>query len=177
MSISRTAAGIVGRHVFPLCAILLPAIALVAEAPTEPTAPNALGCELILEGKCIEKIDLLDEQGQTKNFVKPGASVFLPPGQYEIEEIQLQGGYSAGPYYGFSDQQLELSPDKPCRLKCGAPLAPSVTVNREGRLLKMDYQLLDGNGREYHSSEYDNPPTFIVYRGDQQIGSGTFEYG
>ena len=157
--------------------MLLPVIALAAEAPTEPTAPNTPNCELIFEGKCIESIKLYDEQGKTKSFVKPDASVFLPPGRYSIEEIELQGGYSAGPSFGFSDQEFVLSPDKPCRLKCGAPLAPTVTVKRAGRLLTMDYQLLDAAGREYQESGRDNPPSFAVYRGDRQIGSGTFEYG
>ena len=177
MRTSRTAACFVGRHVFPVCAIFLPVIALAAEASTEPTAQDSPGCELILEGKCIESIKLYDEQGQTKSFVKPDASVFLPPGRYGIEEIELQGGYSAGPSFGFSDQEFVLSPDKPCRLKCGAPLTPTVIVKRAGRLLQLDYQLLDAAGQEYHSPEYENPPTFVVCQGDRQIGSGTFEYG
>jgi hypothetical protein len=55
-------------------------------------------------------------------------------------------------------------------------------VKRAGRLLKLDYQVLDGDGRKYRrndpsSNDRSHPPQFAIYQGGCQIGSGTFEYG
>ena len=59
-------------------------------------------------------------------------------------------------------------------------LTPRVTVKRVDRFLKLDCQLLDGNGQKYQGNlidRYAHPPQFAVYQGDRQIGSGTFAYG
>jgi hypothetical protein len=61
------------------------------------------------------------------------------------------------------------------------PLTLSVVVKREGRLLNLDCQLLDANGRKYqdpdNSTDRTTPPEFAIYQGDQKINSGSFEYG
>ena len=56
-------------------------------------------------------------------------------------------------------------------------LTPSVSVKRVGRFLKLDYQLLDANGRKYTVDARSSQPQFTIYQGDQKIGSGSFEYG
>ena len=59
-------------------------------------------------------------------------------------------------------------------------LTPHVTVKRVDRYLKLDCQLLDGDGQKYSGNlidRYAHPPQFAVYQGDRQIGSGTFAYG
>ena len=96
-----------------------------------------------------------------------------------MKALQLADGYSG---HLASDQYtdhgtLTLAPNKPCRPNLGAPLSPSVTVKRMGRLLKLDYQLRDDAGWTYQNNERTKPPTFAIYQGDREIGSGTFEYG
>ena len=166
--------------------LFLPAMALAddlstskdqAKAATDeklsPTAVRKPGdCELILEGKYIESLSLLDPLGNTKVIKSPGSSMFLPPGRYVLEEVHLESGCSA-----WSHSDFTLTPDKPCRLNIGAPLKSSLAVKRDGRLLKLDYQLCDAGERNYSNSDRSNPPEFAVYQGDEKIGSGKFAYG
>jgi hypothetical protein len=70
-----------------------------------------------------------------------------------------------------------LAPDKPCRPNLGAPLTQSITAKRTGRLLELGYQLLDGDGHAYDTRDRDRPPQFAIYKGEELVGSGAFEYG
>jgi hypothetical protein len=183
----RTIAKRTGWHILTAWALLLPAISLAAEPAKKPPALDPATCELVLEGKHFERLVLIGPNGSRKEILRPGASVLLPPGQYGIIEFQLQGGYTCELYPGrplgvaFDPERLTLAPGKPCRPRFGAPLNPSVTVKRSGRLLTMDYVLLDADGRKYRKNnpgdDRAHPPQFAVYQGDSQIGSGTFEYG
>jgi hypothetical protein len=57
------------------------------------------------------------------------------------------------------------------------PPTPTVTAKRAGRLLVLNCDLRDANGRKYQPNDRANPPQFAVYQGDTLVGSGTFEYG
>jgi hypothetical protein len=191
MQTLRVMAHIAGWRILAIWAMLLPVITLAAEPAKKQSAKDQTTCELVLEGKHIEKLVLSGPVGPVgirKEILQPNASVFLPPGHYMIGEVHLQGGYRCELYPShplgvpFDPERLVLAPDKPCRFNIGAPLNSSVTVKRAGRLLKLDYQLLDAEGRTYrrnNPTENDraHPPQFVVYQGDRQIGSGTFEYG
>ena len=164
--------------------LFLPAVSLTAEPVKGQAGQEPPACELIL-GKHIEKLSLTNQQGQLTTYRRSGFSMFLPPGQYVIETIDLQGGYSSSPRFGYSGQQADritLMPGKPCQFNIRAPLKPSVAVKRVGRLLKLDYQLLDGDGRVYRRNDPSgndriHQPQFAIYQGESKIGSGTFEYG
>ena len=58
-------------------------------------------------------------------------------------------------------------------------MTPNVRVQRVGRLLKLDYDLVDAAGRKYVQRGISGavPPKFTVYKDGQSIGSGSFEYG
>jgi len=158
--------------------LVLPAVATAAAPAKERAAEDASTCELLLEGRGIEKLTLVNELGLRKEITRPGRSVRLPPGKYRIEEIRLhrlQGGYHTEPRTD-GQQVLRLSPDKPCRLKIGAIL-PHVTAKRQGRLLTLDCEVRDDDGRKYTNAGHINPPRFTIYQADQEIASGTFEYG
>ncbi len=66
---------------------------------------------------------------------------------------------------------------KPYDLKVGDPLIPSVTATRDGRSLRLDYQLLDSAGLSYKQEAHGQPPSFSIYKGDELIASGSFSYG
>jgi hypothetical protein len=175
----RTTANFAGWCILTACGLLLPAIALCAGPAKKPPARDTdwPPCELIL-GKHVEKLALTDTHGQSVAYRLRGSSMFLPPGQYVVEEIDLQGGFSANPYPRIPADQVTLAPGKPFRFDIRGPLTSSVTAQRSGRLLKLNYQLLDGDGRKYRGKgDRAHPPQFAVYQGDQQIGSGSFEYG
>jgi hypothetical protein len=175
MNPSHVAAGVSYTRLLVAWLLVLPAIALAAEPKKVPPAGDSSACELILEGKHIKKLVLKDEQGQTKGIARPGPKVLLPAGRYQVEEVELEGGFSGRFFY--PQLSLTLNHDQPCRPNIGAPLTPTVKVKRSGRLLTFDYQLLDADGRNYTDRSRSHPPKFAVYQGDQQIGSGTFEYG
>lgn len=57
---------------------------------------------------------------------------------------------------------------------------PTVAAKRAGRLLTLSCELRNADGSQYrpkNQDDYNNPPRFAVYQGDQMIGSGAFEYG
>jgi hypothetical protein len=58
-------------------------------------------------------------------------------------------------------------------------LAPQVQVRRAGRILTLDFQLVDAQGRPHRPDPQrrSTPPTFAVYKAGQPIGTGSFEYG
>ncbi|TVS14756.1 MAG: hypothetical protein EA424_18345 [Planctomycetaceae bacterium] len=60
-----------------------------------------------------------------------------------------------------------------------APLSPQVRIQRAGRLLTMDFDLVDAQGQRHNPGRdrRNHPPTFTVFKDGQPIGSGSFEYG
>jgi phosphate-selective porin len=56
-------------------------------------------------------------------------------------------------------------------------LTPHVQVTRHGRVLQMDYELLDAQGNKSPTVDRDHKPHFRICRDGQEIASGDFEYG
>ena len=158
--------------------LLLFSSAFAADSNEPQMAEKPTACELILKGRQIESLVLKDENGVGRGFSSRTPSISLPPGNYSIQSIELKGGYSV-PSYRLDPltDRLVLEPGRPCRPKFGAPLTPSVTAKRTGRLLELSYQLLDGDGHVYSSNDRSEPPRFAIYKGDALVGSGAFEYG
>jgi hypothetical protein len=77
------------------------------------------------------------------------------------------------------DAWTQVSPDKSPVLKIGAPLKPTVHIARQGRVLTLDYKLLDAEGRNYSKRDTNGfpPPKFTVRKDGRIVGSGVFEYG
>jgi hypothetical protein len=160
------------------CVSSSPPVAFAEEREKPSAEQDIATCELIFDSAQIKNVVLTDLHGGTVAYRLQGSSMFLPPGRYWIESIELQNGYTAFPtIINRPDNQLELTPDKPYRLSFDKPLTPTVTAKRTGRLLVLDCVIGSENGWKYRPSDRNNPPQFAVYQGDQQIGSGTFEYG
>ncbi len=67
-------------------------------------------------------------------------------------------------------------------LKIGGPLRNSVSIQRSGKILKFDYELLGQGGEKYNAqqiTQYDNEkkPSVAIYKGGMQLATGDFEYG
>ena len=159
---------------------LLPAVVWCAEPAAERPARDPSQCELVVEGKDVESIVLVPAQGTpglaVQNLsIQQGVRQFLPQGNYDILSITLRGGYQS-----YNNGSLTLTPNLPCKLAVGTPLKSSVKVERQGRFLKLDYQLRDAQGRNYtiyYTRDRGDPPRFVVYQGNRKIGSGNFQYG
>ncbi len=180
--------------------LLVPALMSAEPKPLQP-ASNTAACELKIVGESIEKLTLINEVGIERQLYQPGQKASpptgqyrtgipvdietdaigqtqsLPAGRYRVTQVELTGGYRCTVTGTGEDDAFQLVPGKPCELKVGAPLNPSVKVTRQGRLLMMNYQLLDAGGRTYSNQNRTNPPRFAVFKDDQEIGSGSFEYG
>ena len=177
-----------------LVSSILPTPALAGDVMAQRPAKKPADCLLILEGKHIEKLVLRDKRGKMVELVHPAARVTLPAGEYQIDAIEVEGGYSARwslePYSPQSpahwpppnDRLLVLKPDKPCQPNIGAPLKPAITAKRVGRLIKVSYVpwLCDGGSRPYMTLQSSHNATFAVYQGDRDItasGAGSLEFG
>ena len=116
-----------------------------------------------------------------QKHVRPGKTLHLPAGKYRVENVELDGGYRLKARHGRNDDWLELAPGKPCELVVGAPLSPQVTVKRHGRYLQLDYDLVDAAQRSYTKVANDGAkltrPRFTVSKGNEVLGSESFEYG
>ena len=100
---------------------------------------SALG-ELRLEGESIARLILRREgDNQTETFRRPEQITKLPTGKYTVHEVHLDGGYIF--YARGATRRLVVTSDEPATLKIGGPLKQTVTVDRQGRLLVMNYQL------------------------------------
>jgi hypothetical protein len=168
----------IGWCLSPVLLLLLSAVAWAEEPRGERPVSDTSKCEFVVKGNEVERIILVPAQWTPSYEVKdlniqPGVSVFLPPGNYTIQYIYLRGGYQSGP----RDEILTLIPNATNRLAVGTPLKSTVSVNRQGRMLNLNYQLLDDQGRKYTNPNRSDPPRFVVYQGQREIGSGTFEYG
>lgn len=62
-------------------------------------------------------------------------------------------------------------------IKVGAPLIPTIKVQRKSRILRLSYDLLGAGGEAYTTGDRSKPPTFAIYKGQKQIASGKFEFG
>jgi hypothetical protein len=140
------------------------------EAAKKRAAGSANG-QLVIEGRHIETLILEKPNGDSQTINRPGSTVSLPAGQYKLFSVTLTGGFQS-----YLMQSFTLSPGKPYHVKVGAPLTPQLEASRQGRVLELDYALVDAGGGEYRPEDAD-PPRFTVYNGDQVVGSGAFEYG
>ena len=173
-----------GWHAAVLLAALLASLLLghdahAAASAARTTAAETWGCRLNVEGGAIERLTLVDASQRVSQFERPAKSVQLPAGKYWVQQVELKGGFSSRGYHG-SDDGMEVAAGQSPVLKAGAPLTPRVRVNRTGRLLTLDYELVDAAGRNYVCSRPDRlakPPTFTVLKHGQTIGSGSFEFG
>jgi len=139
------------------------------------TKEDSMG-ELKIEGKHIEQL-VFEDGGGFERFSEPGESIRLPTGKYILHEIHLEGGYVCYRHQIPNLERLTVGPDDSPVLKVGAPLKHKVEVKRQGRLLVLSYELLGTGGEKYARQSRDNPPTFALYKGQEKIGDGCFEYG
>ncbi len=162
----------------------------VANTPAGASDDEPEMCILEIKGDSIANLTLISQGDDPtgtgdglagKRFVRPGKTLLLPAGRYRLETVELDGGYQCQSLYAWGDDWFELGPGKPNELVVGAPLSPKVTARRHGQFLQMDYDLVDAAGRSYakatESGERLIPPRFTVYKGDEVLGSESFEYG
>jgi len=134
--------------------------------------------ELRIEGTHITKLVLEGgDAPHTEELTDPNASLTLPVGAYRVQLIELQGGYICPAQSLIGLERIAVMEDTPEVLKVGGPLRQEVTVNRQGRVLVLNYRLLGIGGERYSDTTRNKPPRFTIYKGGVAIASGNFEYG
>lgn len=147
---------------------------ILLSAPARGQEQDSAVGELKLEGQGIEKLVLWSGGGSRKEFNRPGESLTLPVGTYTLREVRLEGGYVSDVRQPFT---VTVTTDKPAVLTVGAPLSQTVRVDRRGSILVFNYELVGAGGEKYRGGNRGEPPRFAVYKGDEEIASGRFEYG
>jgi len=160
---------------FFLCAVIITSSAALGNQ-SDSQSEQPIKYELKLEGENIEQL-ILQSGSQKQTFDKPGKSIMLEPGTYQISQLQLKGGFR---HYPLGDTTqlgpIQVGPGEAAILKAGGPLEQRLTVRREGQLLTMDYRLIGAAGEGYQF-ETVHRPTFTIYKGDKEIASGKFQFG
>jgi len=140
----------------------------------------ALG-ELKITGNFIQRM-ILHGDPYLVVIDQPEPVVKIPAGRYHQPEVWLKKGDAeahrdSGPLR--SEKWFAIDEKKLAVLAAGGPLTNSVSLGRQGKYLRLNYQLLGAGGEVYQSARVDRsqPPEFAVYKGDRKIASGKFAYG
>jgi len=158
-----------------LCVVIMTSsVALSNQAASQPEEP--ITYELKLEGGNIELL-ILQSGNQKQTFDRPGKSIMLEPGTYQVSELHLKGGFAHFLSQGSTRlEPIQVGPGQPAILKAGGPLEQHIIVQREGQLLTMDYRLIGAAGEGYRFERV-HQPTFTIYKGDKEIASDKFQFG
>ena len=135
---------------------------------------------LRIEGEGIERLVLQGSTGPRLFYYGREPNLILRAGTYRLEEVVVQGSYSSsGLQIPAQMRGLTIEPGGLVTLKLGVPLRQTVKIERWGRSLVLNYQLLGRGGESYTFTRRQgaNPPTFTVYQGESQVGSGNFASG
>lgn len=136
--------------------------------------------ELKITGNVIERVTL--EGGPYVVVLnKPDAVARVPVGRYSTTKVSLR----KGDVQAYLDERMKavgmpitVSEKAPAVLTAGGPLTNSVTINRRGKNLSMNYQLVGvGGAYQLVNQDRSHPPEFTVYQGDKKVASGKFEFG
>jgi hypothetical protein len=158
-----------------LCAVIITSSAALGNQAASQ-AERPIMYELKLTGGNIERL-ILQSGSQKQSFDRPGKSIMLEPGTYQVSELQLKGGFIHYPYGDTARLgPIQVVPGEPAILKAGGPLEQRITVQSKGQLLTMDYRLIGIAGEGYRL-EREYGPTFTIYKGDKEIASGKFQFG
>jgi hypothetical protein len=112
---------------------------------------------------------------------QPAATVKVPVGRYREAKVYLHkagaDAYLDGRFQAGA-RQITVNEKQPALLTVGGPLTNSVSLNRRGKNLALNYQLV-GAGGSYQLMNQDrsHPPEFTIYLGDKKVKSGKFEFG
>ncbi len=150
-------------------------------------APAAAGGEqtpemgtLRIEGQGIERLVLQGRTGPRLFYYSHEPNLVLRAGTYRLEEVVVQGSYSSsGLQIPAPARVLTIEPGGLRTLKLGLPLRQTVKIERWGRSLVLNYQLLGCGGESYtFTRRHDKTrPVFTIYQGERQVSSGAFASG
>jgi hypothetical protein len=117
----------------------------------------------------------------TENYTlildKPEGGAKVPVGNYKVGEVWLRKGTNEA--LGSPNRWIKVDEKETASLIVGGPLTNSVSVNRRGKNLVLDYQLVGLEQEVYRliSQNRIEEPELAIYQGDTKIHTGKFSYG
>jgi hypothetical protein len=165
-----------GHKINPFVLFLMIAILLYESVSNVPAQEQrqALG-ELRIEGKHIERLVLCRKDGRTEQFNEPNETIKLATGEYRLQDVRLKDGFiysNRNPAYNW----VAVIGGEQAVLKVGAPLKQTVSIERQGPVLELKYNLV-GVGGETYAVTRSKHPTFAVFKGEKKVAGGKFEFG
>ena len=135
---------------------------------------------LHVEGEGIQRLVLQGSTGPRLFYYSREPNLVLRADTYHLEEIVVQGSYaSSGLQIPAPARVLKIEPGGFATVKLGPPLRQTIQVERWGRSLVLNYQLLGRSGESYTVTRRQgkNPPTFVIDQGGNRIASDSFAAG
>jgi hypothetical protein len=113
---------------------------------------------------------------------RPEPKVRIPVGTYNKYWLALKHkDTEAFCHYAdwLNPKPVTITASKLAVLNMGGPLTNWVTVEKRGRTLTLEYQMLGAGGRYRLSGPVDRtkPPQVAIYQNGKPVGSGKFEFG
>jgi hypothetical protein len=108
----------------------------------------------------------------------------IPTGNYTVKQCNLKYDKEK-PVISparLNEIKVTVSDNSENILRIGGPLKSQVSIQRTGKVLKFDYELVGAGGEKYDAqqiAQYNNEkkPSVAIYKGDMQLATGEFEYG
>jgi len=160
-----------------LGAMLVGATRVAVHAQGTATGNTPRTGELRIEGQSIKQLILEDRAGQHREFNQPGPAVTLPAGEHRLYELTLENGLRASPRPARAEDWIGVGEDRPATLKVGPPLRQIIRIQRQGRCMTLQYELVGQGGESYAVPRSSPPPAFVVYKGQRRVISGSFKPG
>ncbi len=137
---------------------------------------------LRIEGKYVNQLVL----GHDEMLVLPSLSeetCNVPAKHLSVEQCSIkfdQNKPTASPRGNMP--VVVSSENKEMLLKIGGPLSNSVDIERSGKVLTFNYELVGVGGETYDAQQISmyndaKKPSVAIYKGDLKLGGGEFEYG
>jgi hypothetical protein len=78
-----------------------------------------------------------------------------------------------------SRSRYRMDKEKAAEYQAAAPLNHIVRIERSGSYLMINYELIGKDGKKYNLWQINDKsrPAFAIYKGDDKVGGGTFEFG
>jgi len=147
----------------------------LSDLPLDPHSGKPFGYLRTAEGFSLYSWgeNLVDDGGHQGTGQNGAPRMYAENGDWVFWPVQASPPTRKGPERSSEDEE------KKAKYRAAAPLNHTVRIERIGRYLKLNYELIGSDGKKYSLWDVGGRPelAFAVYQGDTQIDSGKFEFG
>jgi len=138
--------------------------------------------DLKLTGQHIHRLLLTRDGNPSLTVVldSPNPLEQVPRGVYHYDLTLKAGAAEAHPVKAWgpaANPRVSVAGTNAAILAAGGPLTNTVTANRNGKNLALNYRLVGADGQAYELQGQRKEPQWAVLRAGKQIDSGQFQFG